>query len=76
LRTEGLDDPIHLARGERARALEPGLFSDQPEHLRLRGGEAYIVPVAQEPCLRRAALCDDKRASFVRHLAQQLANAV
>src|ERR1700686_5545130 len=38
----GLDDPINLARTERARALAPRLVSDQSEHFRFGGGKSHI----------------------------------
>jgi hypothetical protein len=66
--TESLDDPVNLPRAERDRPLEPGLVSNPFKPLRLRGGEAYKVPNAQEHRLRRAPLGDDQRSASVCHL--------
>src|SRR5437016_1200982 len=69
----GFDDPINLARAQRARALAPRLVSDEPEHFRLRGGKSHVVPDAQQHRLRSTALLNDKRPAFVRYPAQKLA---
>jgi len=47
-------------------------FPNNSKNVRLRGGEAYIVPDTEEHCLRRAALFNDERCAFIFDPSQKL----
>jgi len=65
--TRGFDYPLDLARGQLVGMLSLRFLADNPKHVRLRGGEADMIPDAEQYRLGRAGFSmNEWRSSSMR----------
>jgi hypothetical protein len=68
-----LDYFVDLPGSQFVSAVAYRFFADDPEHFRLRSGQADVVSNAEEHCFGCAPPGDDERAVFIFHAAQKTA---